>query len=198
MWGSQMREGGEQYPVKQAPCARLCVVSFVLFVSILALSRSERVSTCLGCLPFVFRCWVFLAVFSRRLNTWSKTHLSISKINRFVLRVLCHPSRLCKTRFFFSIKQQGPPPISVNGETRTYLKLWWFQTAKQRQKSENRSIWVCVNFRKFRDCTPDVPLQGLVNAPKYECTSTSGARSILLQGYTLFHLHCYAPTSLAL
>ena len=35
---------------------RLCAVSFVLFVSILALSLSERVSLCSGRLPFVFRC----------------------------------------------------------------------------------------------------------------------------------------------
>ena len=38
MWESQMRKGGKQYPEKQAPCARLSVVSFCL-TSILVLSH---------------------------------------------------------------------------------------------------------------------------------------------------------------
>ena len=50
------------------------------FISILVLSRFECYSMCLGCLPSVFRCWVFFTVCSRRLNTRLRTHFLTSKI----------------------------------------------------------------------------------------------------------------------
>ena len=102
MWEPQMRKGGKHYPVKQAPCARLSVVSFC-FISILVLSRFECYSMCLGCVPFISLLSRF-AVFSRRLNTWSKTHLSISKIKSF-----CAPSAV-------------PFSTSVQNKIRSFIK----------------------------------------------------------------------------
>ena len=62
-WETISRETGSSRSERSVVFViRLCVVSFVLFVSIPALSRPERVSLCLGCLPFclsllsLFRC----------------------------------------------------------------------------------------------------------------------------------------------
>lgn len=105
MWQPQMRKGGKHYPVKHAPCARLSVVSFY-FISILVLSRFECYSTCLGCVPFISLLSRF-AVFRRWLNTWSKTHLSISKIKSFCAPSAVPFSTFVQNRIGSFIKSRG-------------------------------------------------------------------------------------------
>ena len=111
----------------------------VFFISILVLSRFKCYSMCLGCVPFISVLSRF-AVSSRRLNTWSKTHLSISKIKSF-----CAPSAVPFSTFvqnsicsFENCKVQ--PRSCENSKTRTYLKLYRFQSTKQKKRGKMLGI----------------------------------------------------------
>ena len=104
-------------------------MSFVLFVLILALSRSERVSMCLGCLPFVFCCWVFFTVVNCRLNTRLRPLLLNFKNKSFYAQSAVPFSTFVqKHDLVLSYKLQGPPSISLNRKTWASLKLLGFKS----------------------------------------------------------------------
>ena len=91
---------------------------------------------CIGCVPFIYLFSRF-AMLSRRLNSWSKTHLSISEKIKSFCTLSAVPFSTSVQNEICSFENCRVHPRSCeNRKIRNYLKLYRFRTAKQKKRGK--------------------------------------------------------------